>query len=103
MYRQGDVLIQKVEEIPDGCVAVPLENGAAVLAHGEATGHAHAFYEPVEFVEEPKTKRRFVVIEGGAAKALKHEEHSPIYLPPGKYEIVRQREWHEEEERYVAD
>ena len=41
MIRQGDVLIVPVEEIPATVEAVERENGCIILAHGEATGHAH--------------------------------------------------------------
>jgi len=41
MYRQGDVLVCAVAEIP--ATARPVQNTyRIVLAHGEATGHAHA-------------------------------------------------------------
>ena len=32
-----------------------------------------------------------------------HEEHDPIILDPGNYEIVRQREYSPEQIRNVAD
>lgn len=41
MYRQGDVLIIPVKNFPEQCEPVARENGQVVLAHGEATGHAH--------------------------------------------------------------
>ena len=41
MFRQGDVLVVPVDEIPTGLKKVPREQGRLVLAHGEATGHAH--------------------------------------------------------------
>jgi len=51
MYRQGDVLIVKLEgpaaeaarkKIADGkAPAVPRDNGNVVLAYGEHTGHSH--------------------------------------------------------------
>lgn len=41
-YRQGDVLIERIDSVPDDAQPVPLEDGRIVLAHGEVTGHAHA-------------------------------------------------------------
>ena len=65
-YRQGDVLLIAVEQAPDGCTRVPDEAGRFVLAHGEATGHAHAIStRQAEFFEEPYTERRFLLIPGG--------------------------------------
>jgi hypothetical protein len=42
IFRQGDLLTVAVRQLPKGCVAVPREHGKIMLAHGEATGHAHA-------------------------------------------------------------
>jgi hypothetical protein len=50
LYRQGDVLVQQVDEIPDGLHAVPLDKGRVILAYGEVTGHAHAVVGDVEFL-----------------------------------------------------
>ena len=43
-YRQGDVLISSIEEstIPKDATDIAREDGAIVLATGDATGHAHA-------------------------------------------------------------
>jgi hypothetical protein len=35
--------------------------------------------------------------------ALRHEEHAPIPLPPGDYQVIRQREYDPEKSRLVAD
>ncbi len=40
-------------------------------------------------------------IEGGAT--FVHEEHGPVTLPPGDYEVTIQREYSPEEIRNVAD
>src|SRR5262245_34078343 len=44
-FRQGDVLMVAVRRWPKGSVHVQRENGQVILAHGEATGHAHAIRE----------------------------------------------------------
>jgi len=44
--RQGDVYLIPVTALPAGCKPIQPEGGRRfVLAHGEATGHAHAIYE----------------------------------------------------------
>ena len=92
-YRQGDVLLIAVEQAPDEYTRVPDEAGRFVLAHGEATGHAHAIStRQAEFFEEPSTERRFLVIPSAHGGELRHEEHGPIQLPRGIYEVRRQRE-----------
>jgi len=42
IYRQGDVMIRAVAEIPSAAQDVTPKNDRIVLAHGEVTGHAHA-------------------------------------------------------------
>lgn len=39
-FRQGDVLIERIAELPTTAVK---QKGRVILAHGEVTGHAHTF------------------------------------------------------------
>lgn len=55
-YRQGDVMIERIEKLPTDFKAIPLDGGRIVLAHGEVTGHAHAF--------SPEHAEKFVAPEG---------------------------------------
>ena len=94
MYRQGDVLVVPVEGIPKGVEPVPLNQGRIVLAHGEATGHAHAIRDDrATLFRDPHLAEVFLQVSGGAPVALEHEEHAAIALPPGIYRVVRQREY----------
>jgi hypothetical protein len=73
------------------------ENRRVILAHGEATGHAHevvlaidpdhATLSPAEFFEEP-TGRRVLLIDRPCQ--LRHEEHAAIALNPATHAQVRQ-------------
>lgn len=84
MFRQGDILLVRVESTPAG--ARELAHG--VLALGEATGHAHHALAPAVQLEHGDT-RYLRVPDGGAD--LVHEEHARIPLPPGFYQVVYQR------------
>lgn len=104
LYRQGDVLLKQLAQLP--APAVPVENaGRIVLAHGEVTGHAHAVdaSEAQEFTiaEAAHAVRRFLKVAQGAT--LVHEEHAAIPLPAGTYEIVQQRVYSPEAIRRVVD
>jgi hypothetical protein len=99
--RQGDVLITS-EDIPRGAQQEMLEQGRIVLAHGKATGHAHAIRSRNATPFVAPDKRRFVLIQGGRA-TLKHDEHGAVKVPAGAYRVVRQREWQDEEIRNVED
>lgn len=105
MFRQGDVLVRAVAALPDN-VQVIANSERIVLAYGEVTGHAHAIDADVaqEFhhANADGVVRRFLeVFEQGAS--LTHEEHATIPLPPGFYEIVRQREYTPQTVRMVGD
>lgn len=103
MYRQGDVLIVPVPEIPNGTERVDRENGRIILAHGEVTGHAHAIKsEGATLFRDPQLMAVFLNVTGDSV-ALEHEEHETINLIPGNYQIIRQREYHPESIRNVAD
>lgn len=104
MFRQGDVMIRQVRSIPKAAKdATP--KGRIVLAHGELTGHAHAIAEgearEFTLADAGTAVRRFLQVVSEAT--VRHEEHAPIPLPPGNYEIVQQREYTPEAIRNVAD
>lgn len=117
IYRQGDVLIRAVadSEVPAELKPVERDKGRVVLAYGEVTGHAHAIRHNNAHLfvetkaEKPRTFLRVVKPEGklhtdkNSYALLRHEEHAPVKLAPGAYEIVHQREYHPEEIRNVAD
>lgn len=100
--RQGDVLMLAAKQIPSDAVDITPKNDRVVIKHGEATGHAHAFYrQPVRLYETPKEERFLRVVE---TSYLKHEEHSTVEVPPGIYKLPSQVEWTDDQEpRAVAD
>lgn len=103
-FRQGDVLIESVEKIPRKAKKLPRENGRVVLAHGEVTGHAHAIKDKrVELLSETGGRELCYLRVDCAEALLQHEEHSTVRLPVGKYRVTKQREYHPQELRYVAD
>ena len=97
-YQQGDVTIKPVASIPEG--ASP--TGTRVLREGEATGHAHrATGEGVQlFIHAGALYMRVP-----AGTEVVHEEHKPITVPPGIYEVgaVREYDHFAEESRAVLD
>lgn len=123
VFRQGDVLLVKVAELPKKAKDITPE-GDIVLAYGEVTGHAHRLALPpvlenmqVAGVGKDKqltVKKPVRLWDAGAERfiqvlektSLTHEEHSQIPLDPGFYKVVQQREYDPEAERLarqVAD
>lgn len=123
--RQGDVQLQPVAKLPEGCKELPPEGNRIVLAHGEVTGHAHAIYDHImqpevtpgaadEIAEaaiaRAKTKARLWAAPDGSrylevseAVTLKHEEHDPHVIPPGIFHLPQQMEYQPKELTRVAD
>jgi hypothetical protein len=90
LIRQGDLLLVPVEELPRSLR--DSDRGRLVLAEGEATGHAHVVDD------ERATLHRgwwetYLQVEGSQPVLLLHEEHDPLAVAPGLYEVRRQREY----------
>jgi hypothetical protein len=101
-YRQGDVLIRETwsREV-SGMNKVGIVRGRFVLARGEATGHAHTIDARTAKLYRGVDGRFYLHVEG--AGVVEHEEHAPIALPGGFYEVIRQREYSPRASRHVAD
>lgn len=88
--RQGDLLIQTTDAIPEGLKLRPTREGRYVAAYGEVTGHAHTMNLPI--YEDENGTMYFKVDEGEKATLL-HEEHDQQTFGPGLYTITPQREF----------
>lgn len=110
-FRQGDVFLNKVDNLPEleneeiFSVEGPSLKNQIILAHGEATGHKHAIKltsgNALLFKSAANDGRFFLIVKKDCE--LTHEEHSKIKLPVGNYEVIRQREYTPESIRWVAD
>jgi len=93
-YRQGDVLLVKVDSLPVKKNKIEREGGRIILAHGEVTGHAHAIsHSGAQFWLSQVPGDRSSYLELSESTELQHEEHACITLEPGFYQVVRQREF----------
>jgi hypothetical protein len=88
-YRQGDVLLQKMDKLPENVHPVDWQE-RVVLAYGEVTGHAHAISTKYAKMYMWQGERLLEVQPGAK---LVHEEHGTIALPEGVYKVVQQREY----------
>lgn len=115
LIRQGDVLLIPVDadvageagQAPAVRHKVARVGGKLVLAEGEATGHAHVVAEAHARLEKQEygTRRavwinrrawsdsRIVLVVEDRPAQLRHEEHDPLIIPEGAYEVRRQREF----------
>lgn len=115
VLQQGDVILKRVKKMPEG--VVPLADGSTVLQRGETTGHAHRFDNPMTVKlftvpeQGPLAGMRIATHDGVAfveileTTALRHEEHNPITVEPGVYQVdlVREFCYEDLETRRVVD
>lgn len=99
IYRQGDVLIRRIPSLPKQ-KAQPRLTG--ILAYGEVTGHAHRV-EDLAVAEVLEVGTGLYLRVGEEGVRIVHEEHAPVSLPAGNYEVEIQREYTPEAIRNVAD
>ncbi len=99
IYRQGDVLIRRIKSLPTQ-KAQPRLTG--ILAYGEVTGHAHRI-EDLTHAEVLELAEGLYLRVGAEGVRIVHEEHAPVTLPAGNYQVEIQREYTPAEIRNVAD
>lgn len=111
LYAQGDVLIERVKDVPiSGIIAPTGPDGAMVLAEGEVTGHRHAIHDRVTMFRDDNLATDIptglyigrVRVVGPSAR-VEHDEHDVIELPKGTYRVRRQRELEPKDASLIAD
>ena len=80
---QGDLLITKIDKIPVGAI----RRNDRVLVYGEATGHKHEITDGSVFGYQDR-----ILMTVPTGTTIIHEDHFPVPLEKGDYEIVRQRQ-----------
>jgi hypothetical protein len=105
-YQQGDVLIRRIDELPDE--KVKLDHG--ILAYGEATGHCHEVLPDVinlgqAVLYQGKDGNLYLHVKEGKEVEVKHQEHKNIMVAPGNYLVDKVVEYDHflEETRQVRD
>jgi hypothetical protein len=108
---QGDLLIRRIEALPANAKPATPENGQYIVAHSE-TGHHHVIADRSNVVlyttDDPMVSYLQVVEAADAAETLlehlrSFDTHETIAIPPGVFELRRQREYTPEGWRRVED
>lgn len=99
LIQQGDVLLFRVGELPEGVKKL----NHCVVAEGEATGHKHQIVDGVLFADDKDNM--FVSVENDTPGVLSHEEHAPVKIPQGIWKIKKVLEYDHfaEEAKEVRD
>lgn len=86
--QQGDIILKKLEALPDGTKLISRKR--CILAEGEATGHAHIVdCDEAELLRDGDR----ILLRLTKAASITHEEHKPITLSPGVWEVGRVQEY----------
>jgi len=110
MAAQGDFIIIRIDDIPADVEKLEAENGQYVIAHSE-TGHNHVMtmervqaFKPKN-VEDRDLYELFLSVE--QPTEINHlrsfDTHETLLVPPGNYQVRRQREYVPEGYRRAAD
>lgn len=100
--RQGDIYFVRI----DGAKKSKDAPEGPVLAHGEATGHTHAVAPECltncdVFLDEAGLL--VVKVKPGKSVNVVHQEHDPILLTEGDWEVRHQREYEPAGWKQVSD
>jgi hypothetical protein len=87
IYQQGDVVLIKIKTSPKG-----VKKESNVIQEGEHTGHAHRITQGEANIFT--TDAGMFVKAGMGGATITHEEHLPVIIEEGDYEvrIVRQKD-----------
>lgn len=100
IYRNGDFCFRGIETLPKKLI----KQKDKVVGWGEVTGHSHRFSvdAPVTLFLADDKKRYMEVL---SPSIISHEEHHPLTILPGKYEIISEKEYSYEDHdaRLVVD
>lgn len=85
IYRQGDVLLVKINTRPPNTHKI----NTNILVKGETTGHAHRLVHGQVLMNN--SQEMFIVTT--AQSMIVHDEHAPIPLEAGFYQVIKQKEF----------
>lgn len=106
MARQGDVLLRRVGNMPPNLrdkEAVKSISGEITLVQSEIGGNTHVIKaREIEYKLVEGQVNLIGYLKLGQTSVLKHQEHGPIVVPAGTYEVRRQAQGSQWQER-VSD
>ena len=110
MAAQGDFVIIRINELPEGIIPCNKKDGKWVVAHSE-TGHNHVMEAErvemfkVELKADDAVFELYLNVLGDTQieHIRSYDTHEALNVPPGTYKIKRQREYTSEGWRRAAD
>jgi len=111
MAAQGDLFLRRINKLPPGVKKLAAEDGVFIVAHSE-TQHNHVIDAAPQVAwygtDDPMVSYLEVIEATDATETLlRHlrgfDTHKTIVIPPGIFEVRRQREYTPEGWRRVED
>lgn len=105
--QHGDVLLKPISGLPEGLTKGKRRGGRLIVAEGEATGHHHAIADKAVSIwclVKDGVEQMYLEVEADKV-TITHEEHKPLEIPRGIYEIgtVKEYDYLQDMERSVID
>ena len=103
ILRHGDISFHPINKAEGEIIK---HNGSFVLAEGETTGHKHVITtENIADMEVRRASDGGYILTLKKAGTISHEEHKTIIVPPGTYQVGKEREmdWFSLTTRKVID
>ena len=95
MYRHGDLLITKINAIPEDTVQI----NDKIIAEGEISGHKHKIFGSAQvhirpsFIDRPINENSEVWFNAFDEIKLGHEEHKTLEIPKGVYKVTKEQQF----------
>lgn len=93
---QGDLMVRRVKKLPTGLANAKTTDGVHIVAHSE-TGHHHVIDSRAAQLLIDSTNEFLAYLDVKEETEIRHlrefDTHEPLTLPPGLYEVRREREF----------
>ena len=102
MWRQGDVLIKQISEIPENAIQLK----RTILSAGDTSGHSHKVdgFRKAKLYASTWQGSQLLFLHVLEDKTdIVHPEHGTITLDKGCFRIWKQREFSDAGDRLVLD
>src|SRR6185436_9617654 len=100
-FQQGDVLIKRIDKLPEEVKEVTRKEGKIIVMHGEG-GHTHCISDVDAMFFEKDGK---FYLKNEKPVTIDHEEHKAFVIEPGIWQIgqVIEKDWLSGMTRKVVD
>lgn len=89
LFVQGDIFLVAINVLPQGITKIKRSKRGYVLAAGEHTGHAHVIEDDLDVYQ----KDGILYLRAEKTIRVTHEEHQPIIIEPGIWQVGRVQEY----------